>query len=106
LTTQGIVRVAAIANRPAPGYQIAAGIGVETEPGPVESVGQAIAEIDQVSYVALIAGDHEVWIQTLRRLHSLPGMRRTSTALLFTSALNDIDSWRIPAGRPQRSGSL
>jgi Lrp/AsnC family transcriptional regulator for asnA, asnC and gidA len=118
LLSEGIVRVVAVADHRALGFTINADIGIETRPGRPEDVGQALAAMEQVNYVALVTGDCDVWIQMravdmedlqrfiLRELHSLPGVRRTSTALLFTSALKDIDSWRIPAGLPQRSGSL
>lgn len=113
LLSEGMIRVVAVADHRALGYAVIADIGVETEPGRAEGVGEALAAIDQVNYVALVAGDCDVWLQMratdmedlqqfiLRRLHKIPGVRRTSTALLFTSALKDVDSWRIPARFPQ-----
>lgn len=113
LLSEGIIKVVAVADHRALGYAVIADIGVETKPGRAEEVGHALAAINQVNYVALVTGDCDVWIQLraadmedlqrfiLRKLHKIPGVRRTSTALLFTSALKDIDSWRIPAVLPQ-----
>ena len=112
LLSEGIIRVVAIADHRALGYSVIADIGIETRPGRAEEVGQALAAMAQVNYVALVTGDCDVWIQMravdmedlqrfiLRKLHKMPGVRRTSTALLFTSALKDIDSWRLPADLP------
>jgi Lrp/AsnC family transcriptional regulator for asnA, asnC and gidA len=113
LIQKGIISVRGIANHKALGYSIIADIGIETEPGRAEGVGRAVAAIDQVAYVALVAGDRDLWIQVraidmedlqrfiLKKLYMIPGIRRTRTTLLFTSALKDIDSWRIPADLPQ-----
>jgi Lrp/AsnC family transcriptional regulator for asnA, asnC and gidA len=113
LLEKGIISVKGVANHRALGYSIIADIGIETEPGRAEGVGRAVAEIDQVNYVALVAGDRDLWIQVraidvedlqrfiLKKLHVIPGIRRTRTTLLFTSGLKDIDSWRIPADLPQ-----
>jgi Lrp/AsnC family transcriptional regulator for asnA, asnC and gidA len=112
LLSEGIIRVVAIAGHRALGYSVIADIGIETRPGRAEEVGRALAAMEQVNYVALVTGDCDVWIQMravdmedlqrfiLRKLHKMPGVRRTSTALLFTSALKDIDSWRLPADLP------
>lgn len=112
LLSEGMIRVVGVADHRALGFAVIADIGVETEPGRAEGVGEALAAIAQVNYVALVTGDCDVWLQMravdmedlqrfiLRKLHKIPGVRRTSTALLFTSALKDIDSWRIPAKLP------
>ena len=101
LTAEGMVKVTAMANRRALGYQVIAGVGVETEPGGVERVGQAIAEIEEVSYVALIAGDQDVWIQVqaadmedlqsilANRIEAIPGVRRSELSFLVTRELKD-----------------
>jgi len=112
LLSEGIARVVAIADRRALGCSVIADIGIETRPGRAEEVGQALAAMAQVNYVALLTGDCDVWIQmravdmedlqrlVLRKLYKMPGVRRTSTALLSTSALKDIDFWRLPADLP------
>jgi Lrp/AsnC family transcriptional regulator for asnA, asnC and gidA len=112
LVDEGIIRVVAVTDHRALGYTIIADIGIDTTPGSAEEVGQALAALQEVNYVALVTGNCDVWIQMraadmedlqrfiLRKLHSVPGVERTSTAFLFTSALKDMDSWRIPASLP------
>lgn len=111
LLEKGVIALTAVADHRALGYQVIADIGIEAQPGKAGELWRALAEIDQVNYVALVAGDQDVWIQVraadmeelqefiLSRLHSLPAVRRTRTTLLFTSALKDADSWRIPGRR-------
>lgn len=48
LTSEGILRISAIANLKALGYEITAAVRVEAEPGLVKEVGQALAQIEQV----------------------------------------------------------
>jgi DNA-binding Lrp family transcriptional regulator len=67
-----------------------------------------VARFDQVSYVAIATGDHDLSVQVLARdneelfefvtehLGRIPGVRRTQTHLLPLK-VKDIDTWLPPA---------
>ena len=44
------------------GYTTSALIGIQTDPGQVDSVADAIAELDQVHYVAITTGSFDIFV--------------------------------------------
>ena len=111
LTEKGIIKVTAVASRKALGYRIVADISIETEPRKAAEVAELAATVDKVSYVAIVAGDRDVFVQVnaadiedlqaliTEELQAIPGVRSTRTTLL-TQLLKDIYEWRIPAELP------
>jgi DNA-binding Lrp family transcriptional regulator len=111
LVERGLMRVTAVCNPRLLGYRIAADISIETEPRMVAEVAERLAQLDRVSYVALVAGDRDVAIQVnvadvedlqtfiSDELQAIPGVRRTKTYLL-TRILKDIYEWPIPCDLP------
>lgn len=102
-----VLHVRPIVNPAAFGYTILADVLIETEVGRVWEVATAVAQLDDVSYVACATGDRDVSIQVLARsvdslyqlitdqLHPIPGVRRTQTILLPIK-LKDVYQWQPP----------
>lgn len=109
LVQKGIIRLRVIPDPAALGYPITADISVETESGKVREVARMIAELDRVSYVAIITGDRDLMAQVhatdmrdlqaliTDELQAIPGVIRTRTVML-TEIVKDIDRWGIPRG--------
>ena len=107
LTQEGIIRVSAIVNPTAVGFNVMADIFVEIESGYVRGVARAMAAHEWVSYAAVSTGDKDLSIQVcapstedLYRfvaeiVADMPGVRKTSTILL-PETLKDVYDWHIP----------
>ena len=57
-----VMHVAAVPNMEKLGYTTSALIGIQTDPGQVDSVADAIAELDQVHYVAITTGSFDIFV--------------------------------------------
>ncbi|HID64146.1 MAG TPA: Lrp/AsnC family transcriptional regulator [Anaerolineae bacterium] len=107
LLEQKIIRVSAIVNPKALGYNIVADIFIETEAGHVREVADVILGLDRVSYVGCSTGDRDLSIQVYavsvedlynfvtETLHNIPGVRRTNTSIV-PIVLKDVYDWEIP----------
>ena len=108
LVQKGIMKVTSVADPWALGYPLTALIDVQTDQANLTELAQAVAELDAVSYVAIVAGDRDllvvVHVRDAEHLHSfvtstrrrLPGITRTETALLLTRSFKDLHDWSIP----------
>src|SRR5689334_11694488 len=67
LIERGLISVKAIVNPKALGFGVLADVLIETEPGQLRAVAQAVAELEQVTYVAGATGDRDVSIQIVAR---------------------------------------
>jgi DNA-binding Lrp family transcriptional regulator len=98
------------------GYPLTALIDVQTDQANPTELAQAVAKLDAVSYVAMVAGDrdllvvvhvrdaehlHRLVTSTLRRL---PGITRTETRLLLTRSFKDLHDWSIPTDERRGEG--
>jgi Lrp/AsnC family transcriptional regulator, regulator for asnA, asnC and gidA len=114
LIDEQIVRISAISNPHALGYQVVADVFLEVEPGFIEEVAQTLAKHELVSYVAFAIGERDLSIQVLGRTNAdiyafttdyvgkLPGVRRTTTSIV-PQTLKDIHQWRIPEILPKKA---
>lgn len=108
LVENGIMKVTSVADPWALGYPLTALIDVQTDQANLTELAQAIAALDVVSYVAIVAGDRDllvvVHVRDTEHLHSfvtttlrrLPSITRTETALLLTRSFKDLHDWSIP----------
>ncbi len=118
LIEQGIISIRAIVNPLALGYEVLADVLLEVEPSRLREIAAHLAQFEQISYVALATGDHDISIQVLARhndelfefvtevLGKIPGVRRTQTHLLPLK-VKDIDTWlppTAPTGSPDKQG--
>lgn len=91
LITRGIVQIVGVTDPLAMGFRQPALIGLTVEPGRLEHIAQAIAELDEVTYLVITAGrfdlvcevvceDNDDLLRVLtERLASIDGIRSTET---------------------------
>lgn len=111
LTDDKVIAIKPIVNHKALGYAIAADVFIQTEPQRVEEVAEALAELEEVNYVAITSGDRDIAAQVYtidvahlrtfmtKTLQKIPGVEQTKTYLLM-EVLKDIDAWAIPSNLP------
>ena len=86
-----VIRVIAVPNLEQMGYGTAALIGIQTEPGRVDDVADAIAALEEAHYVAITTGAHDIFtwvglespeqlgIFIRSKVGTISGVRRTET---------------------------
>jgi len=91
LMDDDVLKVIAIPNLEKMGYTTAALIGLQTEPGQIDEVADAVSALDEVHYVAVTTGAYDIfaWVgvsssedlgSLLRgKIGSIQGVRRTET---------------------------
>ena len=91
LITRGVVQVVGVTDPLAMGFQQPALIGLKVEPGRLEEIADAIAALEEVTYVVITAGrfdlfcevvceDNEHLLRVLtERFAGIPGIRSTET---------------------------
>ena len=91
LVQEDVIKVIAVPNLEQMGYTTSALIGVQTEPGKVDEVAEAIGALDEAHYVAITTGAYDIfaWVGLespgqlgtfLRgKVGTVPGVRRTET---------------------------
>jgi len=107
LIDREIVRVAAVPNPRAVGYQVVADVFLEVEPAAIRAAAEQLTTYARVSYVACSLGDVDISLQVVGRdndeiydfvtqvVANVPGVRKTTT-LIVPLTLKDIHQWRIP----------
>jgi Lrp/AsnC family transcriptional regulator for asnA, asnC and gidA len=97
LVEEGIVRTVGIVDPYALGFQAPALIGLSVEPGTVDQVARAIAELPEVSYLVMTLGSFDLVIEVFCRdlphltslitqqIHLIPGVRSTETLMIARS---------------------
>lgn len=107
LVKTGVIRISAIPNPHAVGYDIVADVLVEVEPGLIDRVARTLAQHEEVSYVATSIGENDVSVQIVAHTNQevyafatevigkLPGVRKTTTSIVPLT-LKDVYQWRIP----------
>ena len=91
LIQDGVIDVIAVPNLEKMGYRTAALVGLQTDPGRIDSVADALSQLPEVHFVALTTGAQDIFIwvalgsseelgEFLRnRVGVVPGVRRTET---------------------------
>ena len=116
LTKAKIISVRAVIDPEKVGYGVLADVYVEVESGQVREVAYKIADFQEVSYVACVAGNVDVSISVRARtinelydfvegrLGKIPGVRRTQTYILPLK-IKDLDTWLPPGAVEGADGS-
>jgi len=107
MVEEGIIKISAVVNPHALGYQVIADVFVEVESGKIQEVARLLAKHEMVSYVACSIGDRDISAQVVARNNAevyafateyighLPGVRKTTTSIVpFT--IKDVYQWRVP----------
>jgi Lrp/AsnC family transcriptional regulator, regulator for asnA, asnC and gidA len=107
MVEESVIRVSAIPNPGALGFTVIADVFVEVEPALISEVAHALAEFENVSYVACSIGERDISAQIIARdntevyafatevIGRLPGVRKTTTSIV-PIRLKDVYQWRIP----------
>ncbi len=97
LAAQGIVRTVGIVDPSALGFHAPALVAIEVEPGRVEQVAQAIADLPEVSYLVMTLGSWDLMVEVfcrdllhlseliLHQIHRVPGVRTTEALMVARS---------------------
>ena len=102
-----MIRTVAVVNPEAFGYTLAVDVFCELEIGSMPQAIAALMELPEIAYMAISTGDQDISLQALfkssedlqefitQKLHQVPGMRRTRTALI-PRILKDTYQWVPP----------
>ncbi len=111
LIEDGVMKIVPFFIPEALGYTITADLSIQTEPRMLIQVAKAVAKLQPVSYVAVVAGDRDVvatvhvaGVRELQRfitetLLNISGIQRSRSQIL-TQVVKDIDQWGIPDDAP------
>jgi Lrp/AsnC family transcriptional regulator for asnA, asnC and gidA len=109
LVEEKLILVSAVPLPQALGFNVIADVFVEVEPGHIDDVASALAQMECVSYVACSIGQTDISVQVVARdnaevysfstqvIGRMPGVRKTTTSIVPIK-LKDVYQWRIPAG--------
>jgi len=107
MVQEGIIKISAILNPHALGFQVIADVFIEVETGHIENVARKLSEHENVSYVACSIGERDISVQIIARnnaevyyfateyIGKLLGVRKTTTSIVPIT-LKDVYQWRIP----------
>jgi len=108
LVQDGVVKLVAIVNPAALGYDVTADIFLEVEPGRLEEVARQLVDMEEVAYVGLTTGDRDISIQVFvpsvdalyrfitEKLQRIPGVVGTTTYVV-PRVLKWLHNWSLPA---------
>lgn len=109
LIAEGVARPVLVLNPAAFGYDLVVDVVCEVDMSQQQQVIEAIKNMPEVSYMAYSTGEQDISFQALfrnseemhhfitGRLHTIPGIRRTRTALV-PRIIKDTYQWLPPAG--------
>lgn len=107
LVQDGVVKLVAIVNPSALGYDVTADIFLEVEPGRLEDVAEQLVAMEEVAYVGLTTGDRDISIQVFvpsvdalyrfitEKLQRIPGVVGTTTYVV-PRVLKWLHHWSLP----------
>jgi Lrp/AsnC family transcriptional regulator for asnA, asnC and gidA len=110
LVQDGLIRISAIPNPRALGYQVIADVFIEVEAGYISDVAHQLTEYECISYVACSIGETDVSAQVISHdttevyrfitevIGKIPGVRKTTTSIVPV-ILRDVYSWHIPTSQ-------
>jgi DNA-binding Lrp family transcriptional regulator len=97
LRRSGAVRISAIVNPAAFGYETIADLVIDVAPGWLQDVAAQLVDLDQVSYIAGSVGDPEELVRLVNEaIGSIPGVVRVRTAIVPWK-LKEVCDWQVPA---------
>ncbi|MCX7623971.1 MAG: Lrp/AsnC family transcriptional regulator [Thermomicrobium sp.] len=107
LVQDGVIKLVAILNPSALGYDVTADIFLEVEPGRLEEVAHQLVQMEEVAYVGLTTGDRDISIQVFvpsvdalyrfitEKLQRIPGVVGTTTYVV-PRVLKWLHNWSLP----------
>jgi Lrp/AsnC family transcriptional regulator, regulator for asnA, asnC and gidA len=113
LINKEVIKIKVVANRQLLGYTLLADLFIEVEPGKVTEVAEILCGMEEVCYVGIVTGESDISVQAqhcsiddmqefvLKKIHTIPGVRKTKTCLIMKILKLSYD-WRIPEKLPER----
>jgi Lrp/AsnC family transcriptional regulator for asnA, asnC and gidA len=107
LTAANVIQTVAVINPAAFGYTMTVLVFCDIEVGYQDQAAEAILKLPEVDYLAISTGDQDLSLRArfrdseqmqefiTQKLHQIPGMRRTRTALI-PRILKDTHQWLPP----------
>ena len=107
LLKEQLIKITAVSNPIAFGYQVIADVFIEVESGMIREVAKKLVVLESVSYVACSTGDRDISAQVVARNNSeiynivteiigkVPGVRKTTTSIV-PIILKDVYDWHVP----------
>lgn len=107
LLDRGVLRISAVVDPRAVGYEIIADVFIEVGPGELRRVAERLVDHERVSYVAASIGQGDLSVQVCARdrdelaaivadlVASIAGVRKAQTVLVPWK-LKDVYQWQIP----------
>lgn len=104
---EGIIKISAIVNPHALGFEVIADVFIEVEAGRIQEVARQLADNEMVTYVACSIGERDISAQIVARNNAevykfatefigrLPGVRKTITSIVPLT-MKDVYQWRVP----------
>lgn len=101
------IKISAVTNPTAFGYDVRADVFIEVEPGLVQQVARKLVKYEIVSYLACSIGDRDISLQVVGHSNTeiysfvtevigkVPGVRKTTTSIVPV-ILKDVYDWHIP----------
>ena len=112
LVRSGVIRISAIVNPQAVGFNVIGDVIVDVAPGRLQDVAAQLVEFETVSYVAGSVGDGDLSLQVYARdteellrfinevIGKVPGVTRTKIAMVPWK-LKDVYQWHVPVEAPE-----
>lgn len=110
MINEGIIKVSAIVNPKAVGFNVIADVMLEVESDSIKSVAEHLTLYECISYVAYAIGDTDLSVQVIAHdneevyrfvtevIGKVPGVRKTST-MIVPQVLKDVYQWQIPSAQ-------
>lgn len=107
LIEKNIIKVTAVVNPRALGYNVVADVWIEVESSYNREVAKQLLTYDFISYVATSIGDRDISVQVIGRTNEevyelitetigkIKGVRKTTTSIV-PIVMRDVFEWRIP----------
>ncbi len=107
MLSKGVLKISAIVNPSAFGWDIKADIWIEVESDRILEVAKKLATFDSVTYVACSIGQNDISAQVVGKdtsdiyhfvtevVRKVPGVRKTTTSIV-PLVLKDVYQWRVP----------
>lgn len=118
LVGEGIIRIAAVADPFAVGFESPAVISLKVEPAALDEVIARVVDLPEIRYVALCTGEYDLVCEgyfasnqdlsrfLVERLAKIEGIRDISTSLILRVAKQSF-TWGVAGhGRPERRRAL
>ncbi len=107
MVSKGVLKVSAIVNPSAFGWDVKADVWIEVESDRILEVAKKLTTFDSITYVACSIGQTDISAQVVAKdtsdiyhfvtevIRKVPGVRRTTTSIV-PLVLKDVYQWRVP----------